>query len=316
MRKRATCLIGAALLVSGCVSYPPLASFGANEPATLEKVLEVAGNLQADYASGYETAALEQDLSQLPIIAAAAAAAWILLDNGANAVRDVGRIGIGASAYSAARGQLLAADLPDAYIAGHGALTCVLAEGPYFSGQGALNRRASLRAQLDRLARAIDETVAAAGFQPLNPSTTEAELLRTARATAEQAIGSARTVEATALGEDSAFDGALPVFRHAVSSISVRVASRGRVRPPVDYATLRAGFSPQPAAGTEDAADDAGGLPLPPPPPPPPTTALEVIQRLNQATANLVGETARLRAATPPFAQRLTAVAACPDLVR
>ncbi|RYE50179.1 MAG: DUF521 domain-containing protein, partial [Hyphomicrobiales bacterium] len=150
MISRAIVALAAVVSLSACSSYPPLVATSAVPPADaahhteLDLILAEAVKLQTTYGKGYQDSAQMADLGQLPIIGAAAAAAWILLDDKKNAATIAGKIGIGAGTYSAVRGQLSAAGLPDLYIAGHGALTCVLAEGSLFAGTGASQRRDNL----------------------------------------------------------------------------------------------------------------------------------------------------------------------------
>ncbi len=297
-----------ALWLTACASsYPPLISVQAVPPAAssstpeLDQTLAEAARLQATYATNYRQTAQLQDLGQLPIIAAAAAAAWILLDNGMDAARDVGRIGIGAGAYSTARGQLSSPGLTDAYVAGHGALTCVLAEGSLFSGEVAQTRYQQLDRRLQEVATAINDLAIAAAREPANAGA-QADALKTARNLAAQSITNARTAEAAALNQQAAFLGAPPIFRNAVASISVRVASRGRVRPAIDFATLRDSFAPPkpPEGGEAQSLSEVNSI----------------INDIIAKTNGLVGATARLSAGAPPYSQSLVRVAACPDQIR
>lgn len=312
MKKNIVLAMTSAMALSACaVNYPRLVQIEAprpveeKNPTELEQILTEAASLQSSYAHGYRVTAKWADVAQLPMIAAAAAAAWILLDAKANAARDVGRIGIGAGAYSAARGQFTAAGLTDAYIAGHGALTCVLAEGSIFAGTRAETRRAELDAELQKIANAI-ALVSSLRWQPPEAGTS-AETQKAVTMIADQAIANARTAETAALAQLGAFDTSAPIFRNAVSAISVRVASKGRVRPAIDFATLRDSLAP-PKEGNptppRNVVDPTSGEELP------------LIQRLVAATAGLATATARLTAGTPAYTQSLGRVAACPDHVK
>jgi hypothetical protein len=314
MKRRVILAMLSAVALSACAAnYPDLVVAGAPppvdpaKPEEIDLILYQATALQNSYGRGYKQTAQWQDYSQLPIIGAAGYAAWVLLNNKANAATKVGKIGIVAGTYSEARGQLTASGLPDAYIAGHGALTCVLAEGSTFAGQPAKDREQELDDQLQIIANRIAEVTALRWLEPSNASQF-AEPLKAARTVADQAIANARTAETAALAQQGAFRGAAPVFRNAVSSVSVRVASKGRVRPAVDFASLRDKFAPPkpPAEGTGQGA--LGSLSR--------NDAASVIERLMQATQLLVTETAQLTGGTPDYTGSLNRVRVCPDLVR
>ena len=298
----------AAMMLSACVSYPELANIprpavtSHPDTADVEAALQEAARLQGLYARGYSESAQMEDISQLPLIGAAAIAAWILLDNNANAARDVGRIGIAAGTYSAARGQLMAADLSDIYIAGYSGMACILDEGIYFSGTNAVQSRGELEALLQDMATQINDTSMLANKVPLNPSAAELELLRLARTAALQAITTARSAENSGLTEAAAFDRAAHVFRGAVTSVSAKVASRGRQRVAVSFEELRTQLAPKEPEGTEANAAER-------------TSASEVIDDLIAATNGLLTLTARLRASTPGYSEALDRVRRCPERV-
>ena len=314
MKNQFILALASAVCLSACTAnYPDLMVAAAPppanpaQPAEIDQILAEAVRLQTTYGSGYKETAQWQDYGQLPLIGAAAWAAWVLLLDKPNAATKVGKIGIGAGAYSAARGQLTSAGLTDAYIAGHGALTCVLSEGSMFAGQPALDRASDLDDQLQIIANRIAEVSALRWFEPAD-SAQHADTLKMARTVADQAIANARTAETAARIQQGSFQGAAPIFRNAVSSISVRVASKGRVRPAIDFATLRDSFAPakEAAEGAGQAAGAGGQR----------TDSASIIARLIEATNRLISETAQLSGGTPGYSQSLTRVAACPDLIK
>ncbi|MDQ8755517.1 hypothetical protein RCO27_04680 [Sphingosinicella sp. LHD-64] len=310
MRLGTILLAVSALLTSACASssYPPLVSIPPVPPADeanqteIDRTLTAASELQSLYEEGYLESAQVRDLSQLPIIGAAAIAALILLDSNADPT-DAARFGVFAGAYTAGRDQLNGTGLTDAYIAGHGALTCVLAEGSNFAGTDAQTRYSELDDLLQDIANQIADVLQERWTEPTN-SASQAEALRLARAMADQAITAARTAETAALVEQAAYRGSPTVFRNAVASISVRVASRGRVRPAVDFATLRDAMAPAkaPDVGTPQGAN--------------PMDVASVIQRIVTKTSGLITLTARLSSGMPSYSQSLDRVAACPDQIR
>ena len=313
-----------ALLLSACAhAYPDLATFqsvaSTGQADELGPILIEAERLQATYSTGYKETAKWQDIGQLPVIGAAAAAAWILLKDQSGAAKKVGKIGIGTLAYTSARDQLSAQGLPDAYIAGHGALTCILAEGSVFHGSAARERLSAHRIRLDAVANDLalvtalrniepDGTPPAIPGEPTPPN--YSELLKTARTLADQAVTAARTAQATGLAQDSAFGSAGPTFRNAVSSVSVRVASKGRVRPPIDFVDLRDRMGAAAKPGSATAAIQGNGLNVQ-------NTYVSaftgddpktLVQALSAATNQLIQSTAELVAGTPNYQKSLSRV--------
>ncbi len=313
-------IVGLALMTSGCAQYPDLVSIPIADGDDVQQILTRAQELQATYSSGYKDSAQAQDWSQLPLIGAAAAAAWVLLDNGKHAAKDAGKIGIGAGIYGAARGQLVAPNMADHYIAGYGALTCVIAEGSNFTGKGA-TRHSDFEGNVGILEQQIGGTLSMMGEMPAEPpavsakaskATIEAhnkaveqgkEALKTAKALAETAVAQARTAYAGARKQLDAYDNAAPTFRNAVSSISVRVASKGRVRPAIDFATLRDSFAPPKtdAAALAEASE---------------RQAVELAGDINRQALMLGNAAAILAASTPRYDESLKRVVACPDQIK
>jgi hypothetical protein len=319
MKSRPLGAAATALLLTACAtqySYPPLATFKAPElehpTEELGAILAEAQFLQGKYSEGYQYTAKWQDWSQLPVVGAAAVAAWVLLNDHSNAAKKVGKIGIGALAYSNVRDNLVAAGMPEIYIKGHTAMTCILAEGSVFEGQKADHRHQLLENNLQAIANALDRVTQ---LRYKEASKGDQELLKTARGVADQAITAGRTAETAARRQAGAYDNAAPAFRKAVSSVSAAVASKGRARPPTDFATLRdamgAGKTPAkgPTPGVRgenldpeqkmflDAmeSNDAG----------------KVTRALAHFTSNLSSATAELAGATPDYTKSIDNLAGC-----
>jgi hypothetical protein len=313
MTKMPFALIMLMPLAACSANYPDLMTASAPPPSTvdspneLDNILAEAVRLQGIYGQNYKETAQWQDYGQIPIIGAAAWAAWVLLANKDGAAAKVGKIGIGAGAYSAVRGQLSPAGLTDAYIAGHGALTCVIAEGSVFTGQIADRRHQDVDDELQSLANSLAGVAEYRWIEPADAAQNR-EALKAARAVADQASASARTAETAALLQLGAFDSAPPIFRNAVSAISVRVASKGRVRPTIDFGTLKDSLAP-PKAPENIVSQDAGSKSRP-------TDSSTVIGTLMARTSTLLSGTARLTAIAPPYSRSLTNVASCPDLIK
>ncbi len=302
-----TLTICAGALLSGCIwSTPPLASFQPppqSPPSDVGPILQTAYNLQRTYEGNYKKSAKADQIGQLPLIGLGAAAAFVLFNNNTNAASEAGKIGIAAGTYSAARGLFTGTGLADFYLKGHGALTCVLQEGILFSGASAANRRNVLSARLQSVADAIGqlELDAAKEVKPVsNPALVDAT-----RKLAAETVEAARTVEQASLIDSAAFDTGASVFMGAVSSISVRVATKARVRPDTSFAAVRdsltaAAKAPDPKAITQGSPSVGQALWM-----------LSVIA----SNAKLRSETARLKAETPGYVASLGRVAKCPDLV-
>lgn len=316
MRSRPLGAAAAALLLTACAhAYPDLATFHPTVSDQLGDALDQAALLQAEYSLGYKETARWQDLGQLPVIGGAAAAAWVLLKDHAGATTKAGKIAIGTTAYSAARGQLMAAGMPDAYLAGYGALTCVLSEGPTFHGTDAETTHDNLAIEINAME---DQLARVSVLRYLDPDPKKLkgheEALKTAHTVADQAIAGARTAEGTSLRQLGAWNAAPATFRNAVSSVSVAVASKGRVRPPVDFGTLKEAMLPKTDAsggGNRDPAAIEAGFrqqgDL--------TDPQVLIQALMAETSKLATRTAHLTGLTPDYLASIERVKHCPDTI-
>jgi hypothetical protein len=318
---RSTLAIALPFLLGACTTmYPPLYSaptiantaspspLGANcrnNTDPLNQTIACAELLQDVYSKGYVESAKWNDFSQLPIIGAAGAAAWILLKDQPKAARKVGKIGIGTGVYAAGRGQLLPVGLPEVFIKGHGALGCVLAEGPYFRGTGANSSVEALNKSLADTATFATITSRLRYTEPSDPAASS-ELLKAARALADQAIAAANAQLRTSRQERAAYEFAASPFRQSVSDIAGWVASKGRVRPNTSYDDLLKGMS----SGPPKAAPPTSVAPLMAFVSSQPTSA-ELIGAIGAASQGLTEAVLELQGNTPPYAARLTKVAKC-----
>jgi hypothetical protein len=236
----------------------------------------------------------------------------VLLVHHGNAAKTAGKIGIATTAYSAARGQLIATGMPDVYLAGYGAMTCILAEGPMFNGKSASDRNNDFQTEIARLETRINVVNGLRNHQ-LDPKKVkgQADALKTAYALADQIVTAARTAEAAALKQQAAWNSAPGTFQSAVSSVSVAVASKGRVRPAVEFGALRDSMLPPKEPATTDNKTEMDVLVKTFGRPPPDDPKL-LIEKLLEKANELTTQTAQLSAATPDYLKSLSNVQDCP----
>lgn len=307
-----TACLSSLLLLGACASFYP-SLYTPPATMTVSDVLSSAATLQQEYADGYKKAAQAIDLSSLPLIGAAAAAASILVfgDNGDDALAA---IGIGTAAYTAGRATAAPTSMPDTYAKGHDALGCVRAEGGAFTGADALAERDAFKTKVDALAAAIAAAEATMTNEALPARASDEDRRRfTATLTSlAAAIATGKSLRDAGNRELLDFRGAAPVFAAAVSSIATRVATRGREGRVVDFATLRgqftagvtaAGFVPPPP----EVGASAGGPPAAPTPP-----QRTPLQNLTDALNALVNANQEVAGGSPGYTAALQRVAACP----
>lgn len=299
------------LLLGACTSFYPSLYTPPTGTPSVAAILDSAKALQDEYASGYKESAKVLDLSALPLIGAAAAAASILAfgDNGDDALAA---IGIGTAAYTAGRATALPASMPDIYAKGHDALGCVRVEGALFAGTDADANLAAYQGKLASLATAISVAETAVASEKLPAGAGEAERTRfTATLTSlAAAIATAKSLRDAGNRELADYRSAPSVFGAAVGSIATRVATRGREGRAVDFATLRGQFTSSIAAA---------GAAAPPPPIPTgidkagkPLAAPTPLEKLSDALNDLVNANQTVVAGNPGYSAALTRVAACP----
>lgn len=315
---RSIVAIGLPFLLGACSTlYPPLYSAPTiaetapdgtlkadcqSHQDPLDQTLACAEILQVVYSNGYQDTAKWQDISQLPIIGAAGAAAWILLKDEENAARKAGKIFIGTGVYSAARNQLFPKGMPETFIKGHSALGCVIAEKVYFRGTAAENANAALDASLLETARISAELAELRHEPPTDPDAAP-DLLKAARALADNAITAANSQLGASRKERAAYEFAASPFRRSVTNIAAWVASKGRDRPNLSYDDLLKGMSSSPQAPTNESPSTEttrGGK-----------TSAALIRDIGRTSQQLSIETIKLQGNTPPYAARLDKVTEC-----
>ena len=335
-------LIALPFLLGGCATYyPPLYSAPtiADQPiaqssSTLVKncrsnddgVLQTASCaeiLQAVYSNSYEDSARWQDISQLPIIGAAAAAAWILLKNEDNAAKKAGKIGIGALTYTAARDQLFPKGMSEIFIQGHSALGCIIADKDYFTGAAAKEAFDALDVSL-REVTLLAAATSALRYTTPSDAPASPELLKAAQSLADVAVAAANTQLRTSRQERAAFKFAASPFRKSVGDVAAWVASKGRVRPNASYGDLLKNMSSTPTTGTATTTTTNtavpaidGGVTLTllrfqraADPSNPPTSA-QLIRMIGEASQLLSSKSIELQGNTPAYGARLLKVEKC-----
>lgn len=315
------------ILLAGCSTYyPPLYSTRSvaaqappgseslqlgckTNPDELEQTIACAEILQAIYSNGYVESAKLQDYSQLPIIGAAAAAAWILLKDKEKAAKKVGKIGIGALTYSEARDQLFPKGMSEIFIKGHSGLGCVITERTYFRGPVAEESFKALNDSLREVARLVALTTEKR-YTPAPDKKVPESVLDAARILADQTIETAEKQLLASRQERAAWQFAPSAFRRSVGDIAAWVASKGRDRPNASYKDLLKGMSSSPEGA------GGGDSPAPPPPPPPPLTARrytseDLLREIAQTSRALSLATIELQGNTPGYAARIEVVRDC-----
>jgi hypothetical protein len=292
---------------------PALYEVCRNSTDPLAQTIACEQILQGVYSTGYEKTAQWQDISQLPIIGAAGAAAWILLKDKPNAALKVGKIGIGTGVYAAGRGQLLPSGIPEVFIKGHVALGCVLAEEVYFQGDAARQSLIALDNSLTETALQAEVVSWLRYTEPSDPATAPA-LLQAARTLADQAITAANVQLRVSRQQRAAKLFAASPFRQSVEGIAGWVASKGRDRPDKSYKDLLKDMSssPAPTGKTLQAAlSENSGANANFADPAASHTSIVLIRDIGRASQQLTADTAELMGNTPPYVTLLEQVGKC-----
>lgn len=294
------------------------------ELSQLEQVIIAAYDSQIDYAEGYQISARQMDESQLPIIAAAGVASLVLFQNPASATEILAGIGVGTGVYSATRSVTLPRRMPELYILGHSALSCIRAETSFFAGDAAANTHRLFKNDADGFASFVSgarEVFATARLDVSTASEDQKRNFQAAMTALNEAIVAANQTLATANRQLAAFGRAPSVFGAAVADVHIRVATKARDGRTVEFAQLR-------QALTESI--QAAGTPRGSGTPPSPqffgaqigmnlaaiTTNDQIIDLVWRTTRALSSQTQILTSATPDYTGSLTRVAACSATVQ
>ncbi|RDC60169.1 hypothetical protein HME9302_01368 [Alteripontixanthobacter maritimus] len=284
----------------------------ATEPGSTHAILDAAAELQCLYADYYVASARQEDLSQLPLLALGLLSGFTLLNDKKDAATDVAKLGVLGLTYSGTRGALVAKDLPQAYLAGHLGIGCMIGEGHQFAGSNAMEIAKKLDSTIGNLQKAITDLEQSFGQVP-NSSATPADLalLTTTRQLALGALVDARTVLQTGLRQARAYRTAPRTFHYALTNISTRVATLGRSREDVDYEELVGSF---PKSSTASVAVGSAGIAKAAFDDQRPAAA-DLIGQINEKVQLLLTATSEAEAATPDYIKALERTAECANKV-
>lgn len=270
-----------------------------------------ARRLARSYAAGQHDAARWQSGLQMPVIAAAAVGAGLVLGNvgrtGPTAeqqtrstLRTLGEIGIGVGAFTAVRDRLLPSNLPDIYLGGYRAMICIIAEERWFLSIDAFEQQAKFEAAYTEVSDQIAVTQTAIA----DAQSADAKKHAVAIALGQARVEQASATMTAALTQMRQYRARETVFYAAVSDTSASVVKRALVKN-IDYATLRDAFytapaaTPSPPAGGEE-KQATGALNKP---------------TLAQQAAKLDLLRRDLDRLTPNYSESLARVRQCPTLV-
>lgn len=270
-----------------------------------------ARRLATSYASGQREAARWQSGLQMPIIAAAAVSAGLVLGNvgrtGPSAdqktkdtLQTLGLIGIGAGTFAAARDRLLPSNLPDIYLGGYRAMICIIAEERWFLSIDAFEQQARFEAAY----RAVSDQIAVTQTAIADAQTADASKNAVAIALGQARLEQASATMTAALTQMRQYMAREAVFYAAVSDTSASVVKRALVQN-TDYATLRDAFYTAPAAKPSPTTGDEKKE----------STAEQRKPTLAEQAAQLDLLRRELERLTPNYSESLARVRQCPTLV-
>jgi len=223
-------------------------------PLNLDAVLKTASDLQSTYGTRYSEAGKTNDVLQLPVISAAALAANRVLNgtragaDQADAARDLGKIGIIVTTFTAARGALWPANLSRIYADGYNAAGCVMARGTEVK---------SLALDMDdfntRRATLAQKILELENYLPSIDSSVASDLVAENKL-ADQELANARKVQSSAGLEARAYEQSAGAFQSAISALAFRIVARALVRQSADYRSLKEDLYKPP---TQPTAPDA-----------------------------------------------------------
>jgi|GEM_PF-4004196 len=240
-------LISVALLGAGCSSLQPTLQDitidnGVTSPAEKSAALldGAANNMLRQYKGHYNESANISDLSALPILGAAAVAAGLLLyDAGSGYLKGVA---LGAGTYSAFRFFLVPDDLPEIYLRGQSAVTCVLGAGEPLRQTAAGLDIAAINlvgkiGKAEALILRIDVMLANGEYEVGGSiSETSRAIIQANKTSLQSELQNARTMRSQAEAAKGAYEAGPRTIANALESIQRKVVEKVRDGRSVSFA--------------------------------------------------------------------------------
>lgn len=288
-----------------------------DHPSPTDNILIHAAMVQKEYAEDFRKSARYSDVLQLPIIGAAALAAGILYNNGSHALNHLAGIGIGVGGYTGFRSTLFPTSLPQIYLAGYSALSCVRVEAVGFTGQSAEERFKHLQENAAELAAAIQEAKEVARSSRLSGSPAESELESYQQSTLSlsEAVAAATAALTSANKQIAAHETSEVVFGTAVANVQLKVAAASRKGRISDFADIKRMISDSMAAAGASSTPPASGTGKKGFVASTKSDRENLINLLQSATTELVRLTQEITSTMPNYSGALERVAACPSVV-
>lgn len=303
-------VVGAGLLgiiaLTGCATlYPSLQEINIDNSLTTpaersRELLETSAvGLRTKYADGFNQSSKIVDISALPILGAAAAAAGLLLFDGST--QALKAVALGAGTYTAGRLLFLPQGTPELYMNAHRAVSCVIAEGSALTRDaGQLDTQAQDLAYQIVLAQAVLARRAPAGTDP-----TKQQTLEDARSNLRAEITNAKEALAKAGAAKGAYEAGPQTIVNALQDIQTRTVQKMREGRSISFpSAVSAITATYQGLGLPEEAEISVA-----------DTADDVIQGVQDQTSTLARERQQLEAITPPYVQAQESVGKCPERV-
>jgi hypothetical protein len=298
-------VVGAGLLgftpLTGCATlYPSLQEINIDNslatPAERSRdLLETSAvALQTNYADGFNQSSKIVDISALPILGAAAAAAGLLLFDGSTQALKAVALGVGT--YTAGRLLFSPQGTPELYMNAHRAVSCVKAEG------SALTRDAG---QLDTQAQdlAYQIVLAQAVLVRRAPAGTDPATLEDARSNLRAEITNANEALAKAGAAKGAYEAGPQTIVNALQDIQTRTVQKMREGRSISFPSAVAAIT---ATYQELGLPEGEELDI---------AASADIEDIQEQTNQLARKRQQLEANTPPYVQARENVGKCPERI-
>lgn len=266
-----------------------------------------AVQLRTKYATGFNESSKIADFSTLPLVAAAAASAGLLLfDAGTNLLKGVA---LGAGTYSVGRLLFVPKGVPELYANARSAVNCVITKGQ------PLTRDAS---QLDGETQVLRNEISAAHAtlainDPAKITSGEQKLLDDARRNLRAEIANANEAVKKAGAAMGAYIAGPQTIESALQDIQTRVAKKIREGRSISFkdavAAITKTYQSKPLSAAKISAAKRSATELSAAKPP------ALLQELIGKTLKLAGLRQKLEAGIPPYAEAQEKVGLCPERI-